>query len=175
MAEVTDNQKNFIAKLVGERKDLLTPSPDWLKPPKTSWEASGLIRRLMAIKLPQAPEPQEGFYKTDAGVVFVYKARSGHLTSKTYNKTWEYTGKKGFAGCNNDTLLADKEVAELGRIIGNGKGVCVVCIVEGRDPTLTDARSIVAGYGATCAARFGWHYPSQQEAEATMASWSEGK
>lgn len=174
MKRPSSSQLDWIKTLVQERRESLTPAPDWLKPPTTSFEASRLITMLKGIKkdIFNIPDPELGFYKTDAGVVFVYRARSGHVTSKTYSTSWEYTGKKGLAGCNDDTMMADWQVAELGRIIGGGKGTCVVCLAEGRDPTLTDARSIVAGYGATCAARFGWKYPSQAEAEATMASWA---
>lgn len=168
MSEPSQKQLDWIKVLVQERRASLTPAPEWLKKPTTSWEASRLINLLKGIKkdIYNIPEPPEGFYDVDGKVVYVYRARSGHITTKTFDGSWEYTGKRGLTGCNADSMMTHKAVADLGRLISkDGKGACVVCLVEGRDPTLTDVRSIAAGYGATCAARFGWHYPSQAEAE----------
>jgi hypothetical protein len=175
MNQPSQKQMDWIKVLVQERRQGLTPAPEWLKPPTTSWEASRLINNLKGIKkdIYNIPDPEVGFYKVGDTVVFAYRARSGHITSKSFAGRWEYTGKKALTGCTPDAMMTDKEVAELGRTISkDGKGTCVVCLAEGRDPTLTDARSIAAGYGATCAARFGWHYPSQQEAETIIASWA---
>jgi hypothetical protein len=176
--EPTPKQIEFIRTLVSERQRGLTPPPEWLKPPKTSFDASRLITLLRGMPSDKAaeranrPEPDEGFYNTSEGIVLVYRARSGHPTTKTYSdERWNYTGQKMFDHCNADNMMTAQEVAELGRrISGDGKGMCVVCLAEGRDPTLTDERSIAVGYGAVCAGRFGWPYPTKEEAERILSN-----
>lgn len=227
MAEVTPRQTKFIQKLAAERRASLTPAPDWLTVPKTSYEASTLIKRLLSVPEDPKPvfegeqskmdrieaninniagglrtyavsfvqqwkrkkslsdkqwelvdkmiesldnpftDPEPGFYKDeDDEVVFVFKSRHGNTTTKTLTDTnqWKYTGQAGLRRVVDK--LTDKEMADLGRrISGTATGLCVACLAENRDPTLTDPRSIAVGYGATCASKYGWYYPSKEEAE----------
>ena len=229
MSEPTPKQINFIKSLCNARRSSLTPTPDWLKRPTTSREASVLIDLLMKIKVdvvadpeleskinrlrtgfnevkrndqtiaqsfltqfdrkgtlsgPQQAildkiissmgqvDPDQGFYLLpDDTVVMVYNTRNGNVTTKSFVTSWEYTGRQGLSSCLPEYKMTGEQVAALGRRISkDGKGTCVVCLAEGRDPTLTDARSIAAGYGATCAARYGWHYPTHEEAQSTLST-----
>lgn len=225
MAEVTDKQRGLIAKLVKARKTALTPLPDWMKPPTTTYEASKLIERLftipadpdpaVAIKADElkarinevkandqafaqsllsqyarrgtlsdkqvesidsilakidVPDAEPGFYKVPEGIVYAYITRNKRLTTKSFVLgSWDYTGQKMLTECTPDRKMTGEQVAEFGRSL-TAQGICIVCAAEGRDPTLTDPRSIAAGYGADCAARFGWHYPTKEEAERILNS-----
>lgn len=120
-------------------------------------------------------EPERGFYDIGNGyVVMVYLTRRGHASTKTYvpgADDWIYTGQGGFKDCTPDTKMTAEQVAEMGRRISeDGQGLCVVCLAEGRDPRLTDERSVAAGYGETCARNQGWHYPTKEEARAILAN-----
>lgn len=50
------------------------------------------------------------------------------------------------------------------KAFGARYGFCCVCCIE-----LTDNRSVLAGYGKTCAKNNGWWYPTIREAKALMA------
>lgn len=121
---------------------------------------------------------EAGFYLLDNNdVVMAYLTRNKFMSTKTYTHAenrWVYTGKASLKLCEPERKMTGEQVAALGRrISGDGKGMCVVCLAEGRDPTLTDDRSIAVGYGPVCANRFGWHYPSKDEAEAILNSRTE--
>lgn len=66
---------------------------------------------------------------------------------------------------SESTRLTSDQAREFGVL----NGVCIRCT-----RTLTDERSVAAGYGAVCARRMGWHYPSHDEAVQIIAARDAG-
>jgi len=122
-----------------------------------------------------APSADEGLYTHDDGTVRkVYMTRNDRLACKvlvvTQHDDGEYHGAFEYE-TGGRRIVADALAAGTARIMtqdeaaafGRQYSFCCNCAKY-----LDDDRSLAAGYGPTCAANLGWHYPSYDEAAAVL-------
>lgn len=130
----------------------------------------GIQREAAAPKFVLTP----GIYEVNGVVVKVVRSQAMRLYGKAltarlngtwsdgtdrYDASWDYSPGLSRQITSEDQRLSAEAAAEYGALYG----ICVAC---GRG--LNDERSVVAGYGATCAANNGWSYPSKAEATARI-------
>lgn len=131
-------------------------------------QASNWIEWLLAQPKVEKPkssyiDPPEGMHigSDGVGIFKVYKTRNGHIVAAELKETglgsygFEYQGKRGLAGLSDETRMPAEEAKKFGKTYG----ICVRCA-----KSLTDERSVFAGYGKWCADAEGWVYPKMSEA-----------
>lgn len=134
--------------------------------------ADRLVARYAVSDTPAAPAPSadEGLYMFDNGQVRkVYMTRNDRMACKVLrvhgdHATFEYeTGGRRIVAdalaAGTAHLMTQDEAAAFGRQYS----FCCNCAKY-----LDDDRSLAAGYGPTCAANMGWHYPSYDEASTIL-------
>lgn len=136
-------------------------------------QASNWIEWLLAQPKVEKPkssyiDPPEGMHVVPsvggaADAIFkVYKTRNGHIVAAQLVKVgstgewgFDYQGKRGLSGLSEATRMPADEAKKFGKTYG----ICVRCA-----KSLSDERSIFAGYGKWCADAEGWVYPKMSEA-----------
>ena len=164
LASLTARDMTFAASLISQYDTRGTLSDkQWVYVDSLAAKGAPVVAGVPAVNV------GEGLYVTGLAMVVVYRTRNGHLASKTAERAGQaftYTGKAGIerirtAFARNDAHeITEREAAAFGAATGS----CIVCLAHGRDPLLTDDRSIAAGYGPVCATNKGWHYPTADEA-----------
>jgi hypothetical protein len=151
---------------------------------QTFHAAGGCLSTEAKAELVAERVTEPGLYKhemdsgsvTPATVTRVFRVRKARTSSRLYAELviphldgsveFAYNAKAmGFLRRSNKLTWAEA------RDFGAAYSSCIAC---GR--TLSDARSITQGYGATCAGHFGWPVVSAKEAEAIIAgemTWEE--
>ena len=124
-----------------------------------------------ALEADRITEP--GLYKDDVdGTPRVFRVRKSRSTPRLYAElvcpqtdgSVEFAyNAKAMAWLRASSKLTWAEA----RDFGAAYGACIAC---GR--TLSDARSLVQGYGATCAGHYGWPTVTAKQAEAIIAGAS---
>lgn len=127
--------------------------------------ASKMIDALIA-----APDSETAIEPVDVGLYerdgVIYKVQPNQQRTRTYVKRlipesgdWSYLGMAPLKFLTEDDALTSERAAELGHALE----MCVNCAKD-----LTDERSLLVGYGATCARNNGWPYPTMKEARASQ-------
>ena len=117
---------------------------------------------------------EPGIYRGEVGKF--YRVRQARTTRRLYAELVvpNGDGTASFVYHSKAMLLlrkSDKLSWQEARDWGVGYGCCIAC---GR--TLSDARSLVQGWGATCGKRYGWPLVSTKQAESIISgvlSWDE--
>lgn len=171
----TDRQRSYLRSLLAERPafaeahGITDDRIDTLSKP----DASQWISR--ALDTPRETPPaaatvtEPGIYVLDDTV---YRVQPNQARSSLYAKqlvvtdgpagpdaTWEYVGRRPLARLTPEHRLTFQQAAELGHMLG----ICVRC-----GTALTDERSVLAGYGETCARHEGWPYPTKADVAAAL-------
>jgi hypothetical protein len=120
---------------------------------------------------PANPVTEPGMY-AHAGVFYkVQLSRAGRLYAKRVVITDTGAGHEVVfvyqAGAVSALAATDRLTADQAREFGMLYGTCCNCGI-----TLTDERSVAAGYGPVCARNNGWAYPTTAEAAKILAAAS---
>ena len=116
---------------------------------------------------------EPGLYKYVTDTTSIYRVREARSSKRLYaEKVIVITDEDGDTTVDfayNAKAMAwlrcsDRLTWAEAREFGAAYGACITC---GR--TLKDARSLVQGYGATCAGNFGWPTVTKKQAEAIIA------
>lgn len=132
----------------------------------SNWIEWLLVQPKIPVEKKVYADPPEGMHTPAEGGIFkVYKTRNGHvvaselLRDSTGKYGFVYLGKRGLKGLSETTRMPADEAKKFGKTYG----ICVRCAAS-----LTDERSIFAGYGPICADNEGWPYPKMDEAMAGL-------